>query len=64
MQAGELRTGRSEPGRGAWLCSDERCFDSATQRRAFGRALRTDVDAAQIAALKTAFVDQQRRARG
>jgi predicted RNA-binding protein YlxR (DUF448 family) len=64
MQAGEFRIGRGEPGRGAWLCPDERCFDDATQRRAFGRALRIDIEASQIAALKPAFVDRERRARG
>jgi predicted RNA-binding protein YlxR (DUF448 family) len=64
MQAGELRMGRSQPGRGAWLCPDERCFDSAMQRRAFSRALKVEVEASQIAALKLAFVDQQQHARG
>jgi predicted RNA-binding protein YlxR (DUF448 family) len=33
------------PGRGAWLHRSSACVDTAIQRRAFGRALRTQADA-------------------
>jgi uncharacterized protein len=33
-------TGRSMPGRGAWLHPDRACLELARRRRAFGRALR------------------------
>ena len=64
MQGGELRMGRNEPGRGAWLCHDDRCLELAVGRRAFPRALRVDVTAAQLVALEMAFVSYERRARG
>jgi len=46
---GSLAVGRSEPGRGAWLCAgSESCFDTAQRRRAFARALRGDVPAHEL----------------
>lgn len=51
---GTLRVGRTEPGRGAWLCAATaaRCFDSARRRRVFGRALRTEVADDELAAVR------------
>ena len=43
------------PGRGAWLCDDSDCFRLAQRRRAFGRALRADVKAGEIARLQAAW---------
>ena len=43
------------PGRGAWLCDDMACFESAKRRRAFGRALRADVKPDEIARLQQAW---------
>ena len=50
---GSLAVGRGEPGRGAWLCAgSEGCFDTAVRRRAFGRALRCEVPAHELAQLR------------
>ncbi|MEW6474573.1 MAG: YlxR family protein [Actinomycetota bacterium] len=50
---GALGIGRGEPGRGAWLCAGlEACFDAAVRRRAFSRALRTEVSAHELAWLR------------
>ncbi|MEO8528127.1 MAG: YlxR family protein [Pseudolysinimonas sp.] len=39
------------PGRGAWVHSDPGCVDAATKRRAFGRALHTEItDTSEITA--------------
>jgi uncharacterized protein len=35
-------SGPGLPGRGAWLCRDERCVDLAVRRGALARALRSD----------------------
>jgi hypothetical protein len=32
--------GRGAPGRGAYVCADEKCLAAAQKRRAFGRAFR------------------------
>ena len=42
-------------GRGAWLCDDIDCLDSAARRRVFGRALRADVKPSEIARLREAW---------
>ncbi|HKY75493.1 MAG TPA: YlxR family protein [Acidimicrobiia bacterium] len=50
---GGLAVGRTEPGRGAWLCAaSAACFDAAERRRAFGRALRCDVSGQELAWLR------------
>ncbi len=36
---GTLAIGRTLPGRGAWICPDERCIRQAARRRALPRAL-------------------------
>ena len=41
---GSLRAGRTLPGRGAYTCRSQSCFEAAARRRAFARALRTSVD--------------------
>jgi predicted RNA-binding protein YlxR (DUF448 family) len=40
---GVLTPGRSLPGRGTYTCDELDCFELALERRAFRRALRTDV---------------------
>ena len=52
--AGALVVGPG-PGRGAWLCEDSDCFRQAERRRAFGRALRADVKAGEIARLQESW---------
>jgi hypothetical protein len=49
---GSLAVGRHEPGRGAWLCADPACFETAVRRRAFGRALRADLTGDQLALVR------------
>jgi len=50
---GSLAVGRSEPGRGAWLCAASvTCFEDAVRRRAFSRALRCEVSAQELAWLR------------
>ena len=43
------------PGRGAWLCADAACLDAAVKRRAFGRALRADVNRDAVARLQDSW---------
>ena len=40
---GELRAGRTLPGRGAYTCLRLRCFEQARTRRAFNRVLKQSV---------------------
>lgn len=42
-QDGALVESRTAAGRGAWVCRDRGCFERAIARRAFHRALRTNV---------------------
>ncbi|HEX5583626.1 YlxR family protein [Gaiella sp.] len=42
-RAGELVTGRTVPGRGAYTCRRASCFERAAAQRGFARALRTAV---------------------
>ena len=50
---GSLATGRTLPGRGAWLCRDSpACVDLADRRRAFERALRGSIGAGAAGDLK------------
>ena len=35
---------KADPGRGAYVCAEQACFDKAVKRRAFGRALRQSVE--------------------
>ncbi|QIA26968.1 YlxR family protein [Thermaerobacter sp. PB12/4term] len=44
-------TGR-RAGRGAYLCPDPACLDRALRARELGRALKTDLDAATVEALR------------
>lgn len=48
---------RRQPGRGAYLHPDQGCIDQAVRRRAFGRALRSEVDAVAAGRVLTAFLD-------
>jgi len=57
-QDGRLVVDRGAPGRGAWLCrlgdlevARPECVHKAAKRRAFGRALRGEVAAAEVEAL-------------
>jgi uncharacterized protein len=50
---GRLETGRTLPGRGAWLCAGSpACVEAAQRRRAFERALRGPVDAGSVDRLR------------
>ncbi len=40
------------PGRGAYVCSGEACFELAAQRGRIGRALRAEVGTVQIERLR------------
>ncbi len=56
---GSLAVGRTEPGRGAWLCAGSgACFDAAVRRRAFGRALRSDVPAHELARVRERLLSE------
>ena len=46
--------GRTEPGRGAWVCS-EQCLQQAVRRKAFDRAWRRTVRIEELNALQNAF---------
>ena len=55
---GSLGAGRSLAGRGAWLCASSpvACIDLAAGRKAFARALRTEISPAAIDGLRTTLV--------
>jgi predicted RNA-binding protein YlxR (DUF448 family) len=54
VPGGGLATGRTLPGRGAWLCAGSpACVDAAARRKAFERALRTSVHTEAVDDLKT-----------
>ena len=56
---GSLGVGRAEPGRGAWLCAGSAaCFDAAVRRRAFGRALRYEVPAHELARVRERLLSE------
>jgi predicted RNA-binding protein YlxR (DUF448 family) len=56
---GSLAVGRGESGRGAWLCAaSEACFDAAVRRRAFSRALRSEVPAHELAWLRERLLSE------
>jgi predicted RNA-binding protein YlxR (DUF448 family) len=56
---GILAVGRGEPGRGAWLCAgSEACFEAAVRRRAFSRALRSDVPGHELAWLRERLLNE------
>jgi predicted RNA-binding protein YlxR (DUF448 family) len=56
---GSLAEGRSEPGRGAWLCAASvTCFEDAVRRRAFSRALRREVSAHELAWLRERLLSE------
>jgi predicted RNA-binding protein YlxR (DUF448 family) len=46
---GQLRAGRTLPGRGAWICTSElACWETAIRRGALGKALRGSVDPDEV----------------
>ncbi|MBM3675959.1 MAG: DUF448 domain-containing protein [Actinobacteria bacterium] len=50
---GSLAVGRTEPGRGAWLCAGApACFAAATRRGALVRALRRSVSGDEMDGLR------------
>ena len=61
---GSIGVGRHEPGRGAWLCAargrhaSPACFEAAVRRRAFGRALRCELDGDQLDILREKLCDE------
>jgi predicted RNA-binding protein YlxR (DUF448 family) len=53
VAGGGLATGRTLPGRGAWLCAGSpACVEAAERRKAFERALRTPVQGQAVDDLK------------
>ncbi len=53
LDDGSLVTGRTLPGRGAWLCrGSAACVDRAQKRHAFERALRGPVGAGAVDGLR------------
>ncbi|MGH9178189.1 MAG: YlxR family protein [Acidimicrobiales bacterium] len=58
---GALAVGRSQPGRGAWLCAGSaRCVDLAERRKAFGRALRGPLIPSAVHALRDQLEERAR----
>src|SRR5439155_13036598 len=58
---GRLVVGRHLAGRGAWLCEGSlSCLDAAGRRKAFSRALRTEISAQAVAALRSMLTDRAR----
>ncbi|MDQ6927230.1 MAG: YlxR family protein [Actinomycetota bacterium] len=58
---GSLLTGRTLPGRGAWLCrGSESCLDAAIRRRAFPKALRTVVAVEALTGLRERLAERGR----
>jgi predicted RNA-binding protein YlxR (DUF448 family) len=53
---GTLDTGRTAPGRGAWVCSPA-CFDLAARRDALERALRRPVPKPELEGLRARLFD-------
>ena len=61
VPGGGLATGRTLPGRGAWLCAGSpACIDAAERRKAFERALRTTVHREAVDDLKTSLAPRGR----
>ncbi|HVJ96099.1 MAG TPA: YlxR family protein [Acidimicrobiia bacterium] len=52
---GTVGTGRTAPGRGAWVCSPA-CFDSAVRTKALARALRCEVSSTAVEALRATLL--------
>ncbi|MCB1284271.1 MAG: YlxR family protein [Microthrixaceae bacterium] len=55
---GRILIGRTAGGRGAWLCPNPQCIDSAAKRRALTRALRTQVPPEAYETLRRAVDDE------
>jgi predicted RNA-binding protein YlxR (DUF448 family) len=55
---------RRAPGRGAWLCPRLECFEAARRARAFGRALRADVEPEWVDGLRGSFETENPNVRG
>src|SRR5690606_37036214 len=53
---GELREGRTLPGRGAWLCPERACAELAMKRRSIPRALRADIPPDSVAGFLDSWV--------
>ena len=61
VPGGGLATGRTLPGRGAWLCAGSpACIDAAERRKAFERALRTTIHSRAVDDLKTMLASRGR----
>ena len=61
VAGGGLATGRTLPGRGAWLCAGSpACVEAAKRRKAFDRALRTTVRSQAVDDLKTSLAPRGR----
>lgn len=51
-------TGKAN-GRGAYICNDKKCFDTAVKRNAFNRALETQIDESVLASLRERLKDHE-----
>ena len=61
VPGGGLATGRTLPGRGAWVCAGSpACIDAAERRKGFDRALRTTVHTHAVDDLKTSLAPRGR----
>ena len=62
VDGGQLAVGRSQPGRGAWLCAATAvdCLDLAVRRRSLGRALRAELATDAAARLRCYLVERAR----
>ena len=61
VPGGGLGTGRTLPGRGAWLCAGSpACLEAAERRKALERALRTTFHAGAVDDLKSTLASRGR----
>ena len=61
--AGRLTlAGEATPGRGAYVCAEQACFDKAVKRRAFGHALRQSIEIDDLVGEAFARVCAERKA--
>ena len=57
-----MLAGKAAPGRGAYVCAEQTCFDKAVKRRAFGHALRQAIEIDDLVGEAFARVCAERKA--
>lgn len=57
---GILAVGSGLPGRGAWLCPEVTCVDTAIRRRSLPRALKAEIPAAELERLRLLLMERGR----